>query len=333
MSVLPTQSVDPLLRMTGLPRLPEAAPPVQMREIEPDRATAAAYKFCEDLAANHYENFPIGSVLLPPRVRSHVCAVYAFARLSDDFADEPEFAGQRRERLAEWRDMLRDAEAGRPARHPAFQALRHTLRVHQLPAQWLHDLITAFEMDCEHPSWRDWDELMFYCKHSANPMGRLFLWLFGYRDDWRFRTSDCICTALQLANFWQDVSVDWKKDRIYVPEADLKAFGLTRDDFAYMSTQPSNATDKRLVPVFQEMAKRTWALFEAGRPLADTLVGRLKLEIRLSWLGGTMILRSVEATGFNVFHRPTIRKSNWARLVWKSLWPLTEPVYGQNGSC
>ena len=279
----------------------------------PDLRDAVAY--CERLARGHYENFPVGSRLVPARLRRHVWAIYAFARIADDFADEEQHAGQRLRRLAEWRDELnRCVQNQNRVRHPVFVALGQTIRRFQLPVQLLHDLITAFEMDCTRGSWPDWPALLHYCRHSANPIGRLVLWLFGYRDERRARWSDCICTALQLINFWQDVGLDLDKGRVYIPEADLAAHGTRREDIE------ARRVDERLVALMREMIARTRALLTRGRALPQHVSGRLRYELRLTWLGGSAVLDAIEGAGHNVFVRPTLGKRRWVTLAGQALW-------------
>jgi phytoene synthase len=271
-----------------------------------------AYAWCERLARSHYENFPVGSMLLAPRLRRHVWAIYAFARLADDFADESAWAGRRLEHLAHWRRQLDACVRGR-ASHPVFIALAHTIDRYDLPVALLHDLITAFEMDCTATSWPDWSSLLTYSRYSANPVGRLVLWLHGYRDDARARRSDCICTALQLANFWQDVGVDLLKGRAYIPEAEMARFGYSRHDL------DSRVLDQRLRDLMADLVARTDALFAAGANLPQRVEGLLRFELRLTWLGGRAILAAVRGNDYNVFLRPTLGRRQWLKLLLKAL--------------
>lgn len=275
-----------------------------------------AFAWCERLARSHYENFPVGSVLLPSRIRRHVWAIYAFARIADDFADEESYAGERLACLGRWRDMLRAAEEGR-ARHPVFVALVDTLRRFDLPAQLLHDLITAFEMDCRQNAWPTWDSLLHYSSYSANPVGRLVLWLHGYRDEDRARRSDAICTALQLTNFWQDVSVDLRKDRVYIPEADME-----RHDYVRIELE-RHFNNERLHALMRDLVDRTRALYAEGDDLPERVRGLLRYELRLTCLGGKAILDEIEARRYNVFERPTLSRGTWLRLLPRMLVPAT----------
>lgn len=273
----------------------------------------SAYQFCEQLARAHYENFPVGSVLVPKPLRKHFYSIYAFARTADDFADEGyDEAHSERERLAlldEWRQMLRDSDAGR-ASHPVFIALAETRREFDLPISLFEDLVSAFSQDVVKRRYENFAELADYCRRSANPIGRLILLLFGYRDEQLHAWSDDICTGLQLANHWQDVRVDLAKDRIYLPAEDLARFGL-----GYADIQRQVATDG-FVALMKHEVRRARELFTRGKPLCLTVSGRLGLELRAVWTGGTRILERVEAIGYDVFtQRPVITSSDKLRVM------------------
>jgi squalene synthase HpnC len=254
-----------------------------------------AFAVCEAQARAHYENFPVG--LFVPRDRQrYVHAVYAYARTADDFADEPAFEGQRTERLDEWEERLHAAYRGE-ADHPVFIALGETVRRLGIPKEPLLDLLSAFRQDTWKRRYASWEELLDYSRRSADPVGRLVLLLFGYDDETLRPQSDAICSGLQLANHWQDVAVDWRKDRVYLP-ADLMArHGVTEADLAQ-----AVVTD-RFRALMAELVARTRALFAAGRPLCDRVGRDLRFEMRLTWLGGTGILDRVEAAGYDVFRR------------------------------
>ncbi|HJQ26701.1 MAG TPA: squalene synthase HpnC [Blastocatellia bacterium] len=283
-------------------------------QITAERWTVAtAYQFCERLARSHYENFPVGSVLVPGRLRKHFYSIYAFARTADDFADEGyDEAHSEQERLAlldEWRRMLRDSEHQTPI-HPVFIALAETRRQFDLPLVLFEDLLSAFSQDVVKRRYQTVVELLDYCRRSANPIGRLILLLFGHRDEQLHRWSDDICTALQLANHWQDVRVDLAKDRIYLPAEDLAQFGLT---FADIERQVAS---EQFVALMQMEVKRARELFRRGKPLCLTVSGRLGLELRAVWSGGARILDRIEAAGFDVFaHRPVITTADKLRIA------------------
>ncbi len=272
-----------------------------------------AYAFCAALAAAHYENFPVASSFLPRRLRRHVAALYAFARIADDFSDEPEYAGVRKERLLDWRAQL--AECGEaPPRHPVFVALAHTLKALDLPKRPFDDLLSAFLQDCEKSRYATFDEVLDYCRRSANPVGRIVLMIHGYRSEELFRYSDAICTALQLANFWQDLSVDLKKDRIYIPEEDFKAYGYFEADMRM------GVVNEKFVSLMKFQVGRTRALFEEGRPLPRKLAWPLSWEIRLTWYGGREILRKIRKRDFDTLtHRPALSRWDWIPLMARSV--------------
>jgi phytoene synthase len=267
----------------------------------------AAYARCLYLAGQHYENFPVASRLLPASARPHVAAVYAFARIADDFADEgTRTAPARLALLDDWRrrlhDAARDAEpADTSDAGMVFAALGDTMRRFELGPDLFDDLLSAFRQDVEVGRYEDWPDVLDYCRRSANPVGRLVLRIFGYRDDGLDRMSDDICTALQLTNFWQDFEQDWRRGRLYVPLTLVRATGADERDLHR----------KRASPEWRKAlgaaADRTRELFRAGRPLAGEVRGRLRWELRATWLGGMRILDRLESTGFDVFKsRPVL---------------------------
>jgi hydroxysqualene synthase len=254
----------------------------------------AARLFCARLARAHYENFPVASRLVPSRLRPAVQAIYAFARIADDFADEEAHEGRRLERLDEWQRMLDDCFRGE-AIHPVFVALRDAISTFDLPRQPFIDLLAAFRMDVTRTRYADETELLDYCRLSANPVGRLLLRLFGHTEERLWPPADALCTALQLANHWQDVAIDLRRGRIYLPEDALRRFGVSVTD---LGSLPVTEAFRALM---RDRVARTRALFTAGRPLCDAVRGRLRWEIRLTWLGGQRILDRIEAAGHDVF--------------------------------
>ncbi|HEU4401857.1 MAG TPA: squalene synthase HpnC [Candidatus Polarisedimenticolia bacterium] len=255
-----------------------------------------AQAFCARLAREHYENFPVASVLVPASIRPAVQAIYAFARIADDFADEEVHEGRRLERLDEWGHMLEDCFQGR-ALHPVFVALREAARGHDLPAQPFRDLLAAFRMDVERRRYPDYGELLRYCRLSADPVGRLVLHLFGHREPRLIGLSNGICTALQLANHWQDIAIDLARDRIYLPEDDRTDHGVTEEDLRAGKVTEGFRALMRL------QIERARALLAAGRPLCDAVRGRLRWELRLTWLGGERVLERIEMADYDVFRR------------------------------
>jgi phytoene synthase len=277
----------------------------------------SAYAYCATLAQAHYENFPVGSVLVPKRLRPYFYSIYAFARTADDFADEGyEQAYREEDRLAlldEWRVMLAEAFTGR-ARHPIFIALADTQAKFNLPISLFEDLLSAFSQDVVKRRYATYAELADYCRRSANPIGRLILLLFGYRDEERQRLSDQICTGLQLANHWQDVEIDLRKDRVYLPEEDLRQFGLNVESLRA----------KTCSPAFCELMKfeveRARQLFIEGKALCTSVNGRLGIELRVVWSGGTKILKAIEENGYDVFtKRPVITRGDKLQLLFRAL--------------
>jgi phytoene synthase len=268
-----------------------AAPAISLRE---------ARDFCSRLARQHYENFPVASRLLPGAVRPAIQAIYAFARIADDFADEEAHEGRRLERLDEWGAMLEDCFRGR-AIHPVFVALRDAVERHGLPPEPFRDLLAAFRMDVTTKRYPDFAALLRYCRLSANPVGRLVLNLFGHLDPVLVGRSNAFCTALQLTNHWQDVAIDLARDRIYLPADDRERLGVTEEEM-----RNGRVTDG-FRALMREQIERTRALLAAARPLCDAVRGRLRLELRLTWIGGGRILEAIEAAGCDVFtRRPTL---------------------------
>lgn len=280
-------------------------------------SVSEAFAYCERMARTHYENFPVGSLLVPRRLRPHVYSIYAFARTADDFADEgydtPLGLSERLQALADWQRQLEDCDAGRAA-HPVFIALAETVSELQLPVQLFRDLLSAFTQDVTKRRYADFDEVLDYCRRSANPVGRLILLLFGYRDQRLHELSDRICTALQLANFWQDVAVDLQKDRVYLPQDEMARFGYSE---AQLQAREFNA---RFAALMKYQVERTRALFMAGRPLPELVRGRLRYELRLTWHGGMRILEQIEGQGYDTLsRRPKITKTDKLRLLLRTI--------------
>lgn len=274
-----------------------------------------AYAHCSRLARRHYENFPVGSLLVPRRLRPAVHAVYAFARGADDFADEPRNAGKRLAALERWERMLEEAAGGR-ATHPVFVALADTIGRHRLPIQPFRDLLAAFRFDAGGGRFERWESLLEYCRSSANPVGRLMLRLFGYDSPVLDALSDRLCTALQLTNFWQDLGVDVARGRIYLPERDLERFGLDERDLA----RGRLAGPLRNLLSFE--VARTRALYDAAAPLPGLLRPPLSFEVRAIAAGGRRILGQLEREGLDpLARRPRLRWSDRVAIVWEAVGP------------
>lgn len=269
--------------------------------------TETAYARCLDIARRHYENFPVASRLLPAPARPHIAAIYAFARIADDFADEgTRTPAARLTLLDDWQDRLHRAANGQDVEDDSdataiFRALGDSIRKFDLDVPLFDDLLSAFRQDVTVHRYETWEELLDYCRRSANPIGRLVLRVNGYRGDQLDRWSDAVCTALQLTNFWQDLEVDLRKDRLYVPLSEVRAAGAVFDDLRKRQLTPEWRR------ALEAAAARTRELFAAGRPVTDSVKGRLRWELRATWLGGVRILDRLDATGFDVFNaRPTL---------------------------
>lgn len=266
------------------------------------------------MAIDHYENFPVGSLLLPARLRGPVHLIYAFARRADDFADEGELAPAERLRLLAGFDAELDRiERGEPTVDPLFARLGPVIAQHRLSLQLFRDLLSAFSQDVTQSRYADFAQVLDYCARSANPVGRLLLELQERRDADDMALADHVCSALQVINFLQDVAVDLRKDRIYMPQDEMAQFGVDPARLA------RGELDAAWTAFFAAQCRRASAMLEAGAPLARRLGGRFGLELRLIVEGGRRILRKVEATGGDVFrHRPTLGTADWAGMLWRT---------------
>jgi squalene synthase HpnC len=278
-----------------------------------------AFEHCDLLAAEHYENFPVGSRWIPRSKRKYVHAIYAFARIADDFADEARYDGSRMGRLHDWKAQMAECYQGK-ARHPVFVALRETVERFEIPQSLLADLLTAFEQDVVKSRYANFEEVLAYCHNSANPVGRLVLLLFEYKQEELHQLSDHICTGLQLANFWQDVAIDLEKDRIYLPRDEQERFGVD-EGILHRGEMTDNLRD---LMAFQ--VERTRGIFMQGRALPAQVDKRLSLELKLVWLGGMRILEKLERAGFDFHHRrPTIGAADKFLLLWRAFrWRANE---------
>jgi squalene synthase HpnC len=279
-------------------RIPAAAP-----------SLAEAQAYCERLAKTHYENFSVATWFLPSRLRQHFYNVYAYCRISDDLGDEVGNAQQSLELLDQWEAELNACYNGEP-RHPVFVALRETVQQCGIPKHEFSDLLVAFRQDQTVTRFETFNDVLGYCRYSANPVGHLVLYLCGYSDAERQQLSDYTCTALQLANFWQDVYVDYGKRRIYLPLEDLRRFGVSQEYIA----------QRRATPQFLELMKfeveraREW--FAKGLPLVKIVSKELAIDLELFSRGGQEILNAIERQGFDVLKsRPVISKSRKLLLV------------------
>jgi squalene synthase HpnC len=264
---------------------------------------------------HHYENFPVASILLPRRLRRPIAAIYRFARGADDIADEGEASdAERLQRLAAYGAELDRIERGERPATPAFSELAAVIGQRRLPLQLFRDLLAAFAQDVVKKRYADYAQLVDYCRRSANPVGRLLLHLVDRASDENLRRSDCICTALQLVNFWQDIAVDWKKDRVYLPQTDLLRFRIDERQIA----EDRCSADWAALLDFQ--TERTRRLLLQGSPLVHQLPGRMGWEIRLTVHGGLRILERIDRVRGDVFrHRPLLRRADWLRICGRAL--------------
>jgi squalene synthase HpnC len=286
----------------------DALPPSYAFPPQPP-SLAQAQAYCRTLARSHYENFSVATRFLPARLHQHFFNVYAYCRISDDLGDEVGHPEDALRLLDEWEEDLRACYDGAP-RHPVFVALRETVGACDIPQQPFADLLKAFRQDQSVLRYPTFEDLLGYCRYSADPVGRLVLYVCGYRDEERQLLSDATCTALQLANFWQDVTVDYGKGRIYLPLEDLRRFGVAEEDIAARRATPAFLDLMR----FEVQRARHW--FAQGLPLAGKVDRELALDIELFSRGGQEILNAIERQGYDVLRRrPAISKPRKAWLV------------------
>jgi squalene synthase HpnC len=292
---------------------------------------STAYSACLRVARQHYENFPVASRLVPRDMRPHLAAIYAFARVADDFADEESRSDAARLALLDdWARRLRTATRASETRPGVssppsestsdsmtgaiFVALAATIRRCHLDVQLFEDLLSAFRQDVLVKRYDTWDRLLDYCRRSANPVGRLVLSVAGCRDPELFALSDAVCTALQITNFCQDLERDWAKGRLYVPATIMSAHSAREDQLDRRPLAPAWRAALR------DVGSRTRELFEAGRPIAGRVDGRLRWELRMTWLAGMRVLNRLERGGFDVFReRPSLGWRDAAPLAWQML--------------
>jgi len=279
-------------------RIPAAAP-----------SLAEAQAYCERLAKTHYENFSVATWFLPKRLRQHFYNVYAYCRISDDLGDEVGNPQQSLELLDQWEAELNACYSGEP-RHPVFVALRETVRQCGIPKHEFSDLLIAFRQDQTVTRFETFNDVLGYCRYSANPVGHLVLYLCGYSDGERQQLSDYTCTALQLANFWQDVYVDYGKGRIYLPLEDLRRFGVSPEDIAERRATP------QVIELMKFEVERAREWFTQGLPLVKMVSKELAIDLELFSRGGQEILNAIERQGFDVLRsRPVISRSRKLLLV------------------
>ena len=267
------------------------------------------------MPVDHYENFPVASFLVPARLRQPIEAIYHFARSADDIADEGDASpDERLAGLRAYQAELDRIEAGTPPQMQLFITLAAVIRQHDLPILLFRDLLDAFAQDVVKKRYADYPDLLDYCRRSANPVGRLVLHLFGRTEPEHLEQSDCICTALQLINFWQDVAIDWRKDRVYIPQTDFPHFKCSEADIA------ASRWSANWAALMDFEIDRAAALMQRGLPLVHALPGRLGWEIRLTVQGGLRILERLRRVRGDVFaHRPRLGARDWLAIARRSL--------------
>jgi len=271
-----------------------------------------AQTWCRSFAQRHAENFPVASLLLPRAMRAPLTAVYAYARIADDIADEGAIPTARRLKLLDlWEQRLAMAERGAPPPHPVFVALTPWIRSQRVPAKPLHDLLAAFRHDARNLGFETETDLIDYCRCSANPVGQVVLAAAGVATPERIEQSDAICTGLQLANFWQDIAVDLPRGRVNVPRETMRFYNCTLDDLA------ASVANERVRRMTHGLVDAAWRWFRRGRPLLATLpAGRLRWELRAIWSGGARILQKIEQSGYDVLaERPRLSTLDRLRSI------------------
>ena len=279
-----------------------------------------AYNHCEQLARTHYENFTVGSWLLPHALRRHLFAVYAFCRRTDDLGDEA--PGDRLALLNDWEAELSRCYGGQPT-DPVMVALQDTIQRFDIPAEPFTRLIEANRMDQRQHRYSTYEDLLHYCRHSAEPVGRMVLYVLGYRDPERQSLSDATCTALQLANFWQDVHRDYQMGRIYIPQEDMTRFGYSEEELA------AGVVNDRFRSLMRFQVDRAEALFRQGLPLQKLLHGRARLDIALFSRGGMAVLAAIRRQNYDVLsRRPVVTRSRklWLMLSTMARLAISRPI-------
>lgn len=270
------------------------------------------------MAVDHYENFPVASILLPKHIRRAVEIIYNFARQADDIADEGNLSNEERlARLDLFRKELQRIQCNEPPLSPLFTALAEVVNKYQLPIQLLHDLLDAFSQDVVKKRYDNFEELLDYCRRSANPVGRLLLHLYDAATPQNLRYSDNICTSLQLINFWQDVGKDYSISRIYLPLDEMARFAVTESDInTHISTLKIDNAWQQLM---QFQIQRAQEMMNDGAPLGSILTGRIGLEMRLIIAGGNRIMKKLEKAKYDMFnHRPVLRPHDWLIMLFNS---------------
>ncbi|MDH5472934.1 MAG: squalene synthase HpnC [Gammaproteobacteria bacterium] len=286
-----------------------------MTSRDPSISVKAAYQHCLKISRNHYENFPVASWVLPRRMRKPVAAIYAFARMADDLADEGDLDNDSRiEQLDSMARQLDAIAANHIPNDAMYIALADTIQKYSLPIELFHDLLSAFKQDITIKRYADFGEIMNYCRRSANPVGRLLLYLYGQTDRQSLGQSDAICSALQLINFYQDLHQDYQEmGRIYIPLDEMKASFVTENHIK------NRRSDGPMLHLMRKQYERANKLLNAGAPLGKTLKGRFGFEIRLIIAAGSRVIQKLYQQNNNLFSRPRLNKADWLWIFWKAL--------------
>jgi len=271
------------------------------------------------MSVGHYENFPVASLLLPPALREPVAVIYRFARTADDFADEGEDPPEARlEKLNGFTTRLLRIQEGEVPDDPLFKDLFKVIQQHSLPLALFEDLLSAFRQDVQKNRYESYAEVLDYCRRSANPIGRLLLHLFKQTNESNLERSDAICSALQIINFWQDVRIDHAKGRVYLPQDEMRRFGVTETHLR------EGRCDEAWTELMAFQCNRARQLMLEGSSLKDALQGRIRLEIAVTIQGGLRILEKLAQTGYDMFRRrPVLSALDWPLLFFRALWRKT----------
>lgn len=276
-----------------------------------------AYRYCENVVRNHYENFPVASWFLPQRIRRPIAVIYAFARNADDFADEGDLTND--ERLANLKEYeTRLENLHQPQDDPVFIALADVIQQHKLSLSLLKDLLTAFNMDVTRKRFASFSSVLFYCKHSANPIGRLLLELYQVSEPQAQEHADAVCSALQLINFYQDIEQDFtENNRIYIPSDEMSNYGVTVDHIR------EKINDHKMIQLIESQVKRAQQMLLSGYPLNQYLPHPMRYELRMIIEAGLLICNKLLAHRDNVFARPRLNRLDWLNIIWRAAFSLS----------
>ncbi len=297
-----------MIQRIGLARTPALAVPLPA-----SLDLAACYRYCEALVHAKHHNYPVGSMFARSALRKHIFALFAFARVADDFADEAQYEGRRSRELDRWEEQLNDAYRGR-ADHPVFIALADTVDKFDLPITEFTELLSGFRTDLERRRYATFDELRSYTRQSAEPIGRLLLYIGGYRSAELMEYADDLSSAVAMARLLQDIGSDWKRGRVYIPAEDLRHFGVTELDIAGARATPS------VTALIRYETARTRALFERARPIVDIVGADLAVELALTWHGGMRILDKIDSVGAQLLaDKPRLNTADKALVLARAL--------------